>query len=188
MTHQSFTHERTLRLPQILAEIMRQLQLVNAELLEIPAHRCEDPRREVLILLRDFTKKVSKHVDGLPPPASNDPLDPASQGLIQAINDASERFRVKVHQTAPQFRPWNSNATIGAQQRNSMLATVRVDDADGTAVGPVFHLDEIMDIAKRSVFRHCLSQLADIGIRGRERESSRETTRSLSRRISLWPP
>jgi hypothetical protein len=138
-------------LPQIQLDVLRQLEVVNKELDGLPYPKFDDPRREILTLLRDFSKKISKHIEGLPPSSSNNSRDLGSLGLIHSINEASERFRREVHQTAPRFRPWSSKAALTDTQRYSMTATASQDNAEGAALGPIFHVDEIMDLAKRYV-------------------------------------
>jgi hypothetical protein len=122
---------------------------VDRELGDLPEPNFDDPRREILTLLRDFNKKISKHIEGLPPSNSYSPRNPASFGLMHSINEAFERFRLSVHQTAPRFRPWSSKAVLPKSQMKTMTQTASQDDAEGAAFGPIFHVDEIMDLAKR---------------------------------------
>jgi len=58
---------------------------------------------------------------------------------------------MKVHQTAPQFRPWSSNRLVSAQLQRDMIASAaKDDDAVGLGRVNVLHLDEVLDLAKRS--------------------------------------
>jgi hypothetical protein len=142
---------RPFRLPQIQSDVLRQLQVVSAELDGFPAPNLKDPRREVITLLRDFNKKVSKHIEGLPPSSSYNPRDPATWGLMHSINEAFERFRLRVHRTAPRFHPWDSQPSPKtlASSEESMIATVSQDDAEGPAFGPLFYADQVLELAKR---------------------------------------
>lgn len=111
----------------------------------VPNHA--DPRREIITVIRDFSKKVSKHIAGLPPPSVSSATRP-TDGLIHQLNGAYERFRMAVHQTAPRFRPWMSSSY--PQNVDNMCAAAGYDDPAGTG-GPIFYLDEVMDLAKRYV-------------------------------------
>jgi hypothetical protein len=124
---------------------------VDGELNGLPEPNFNDPRREVLTLLRDFSKMVSKHIEGLPPSHLYDPRNPASFGLMHLVNEAFERFQLAVDRTAPQFRPWSSKLDLTPTQENLMIAAASEDSAGSAAHGPIFYIDTVMDLAKRQV-------------------------------------
>lgn len=140
-----------IRLPGIRKAVTAELQTIVAKLRTMVPPRFEDPRRVVITLLRDFTKIVSKHVEGLPPSVSpSDPTDTTSTGLIHSLNLAFERFRERVHETAPQFRPWSRRKSFDHSLEEDMLHSAREDDdAVGLGITNSLYVDEVMDLAKR---------------------------------------
>lgn len=113
--------------------------------------RFEDPRKVVITLLRDFNKILSKHIEGLPPAVTpSDPTDTTVTGLIHSLNQAFERFREKVHETAPQFRPWSAVQAVEQTLEQEMLDSAKLDD-DAVGLGSTnsLHVDQVMDLAKR---------------------------------------
>jgi hypothetical protein len=140
------------RLPTIQAEIHRLLRDVKSELDAFPKPTYADPRKEVIMLLRDFNKTLAKHIEGLPPSPSSDQTTIRSSALIHSINMIYEKFRDKLHQTAPQFYPWPSQTALAEPLKTRLIASAREDDAP-PVVGAVktFYLDEVMDLAKKCV-------------------------------------
>ncbi|KAG9043508.1 hypothetical protein FS837_009468 [Tulasnella sp. UAMH 9824] len=139
-------------LPGIRKKVNAELDKVDGRLKVIAPPEIADPRRIVITLLRDFTKKLSKHIEGLPPVINpSDPTDTTSTGLLHNLNEAYDRFREKVHCTAPQFRPWSTTATVDSQTQQRMLDSAKQDDdAVGLGKTNTLHVDEVMDLAKRS--------------------------------------
>ncbi|KAG8891273.1 hypothetical protein FRC01_014793, partial [Tulasnella sp. 417] len=81
----------------------------------------------------------------------SDPTDTTSTGLLHSLNEEYERFRVKLHKTAPQFRPWTTTANVDSQTQKRMLDSAKQDDdAVGLGTTNSLHADEIMDLARRS--------------------------------------
>ncbi|KIO31584.1 hypothetical protein M407DRAFT_67645 [Tulasnella calospora MUT 4182] len=139
-------------LPGIRTKVNGELDKVNGRLKVLAPPEIADPRRVVITLLRDFTKKLSKHIEGLPPVINpSDPTDTTATGLIHNLNEAYDRFREKVHETAPQFRPWSTTANVDPQTQQRMLDSAKQDD-DAVGLGKTnsLHVDEVMDLAKRS--------------------------------------
>ncbi|KAG9043513.1 hypothetical protein FS837_009473, partial [Tulasnella sp. UAMH 9824] len=139
-------------LPGIRKTVNIELNKVNQRLKELTPPKIEDPRRVVITLLRDFTKKLSKHIEGIPPMVNPaDPTDTTATGLLHSLNEAYERFRVKLNKTAPQFRPWTTVAAVDSQTQKKMLDSAKEDDdAVGLGTTNSLHADEVMDLAKRS--------------------------------------
>lgn len=147
------------RLPEIQTDITRLLWQVDRKLDDLPIPNYSDPRRDIITLIRDFTKIVSKHIDG-------DNLVSTSSSnlsLIHRINLAYDRFRLAVHCTAPQFRPWTTSylssnskshsleqpsSTPSSSPLQSMINAADLGNPSGVN-GPVWYLDEVMDLAKR---------------------------------------
>ncbi|KIO31593.1 hypothetical protein M407DRAFT_67741 [Tulasnella calospora MUT 4182] len=139
-------------LPGIRKTVAAELSAISTKLRSMVPPRFEDPRKVVITLLRDFNKTISKHIEGLPPSVSPaDPTDTTLTGLIHSLNQAFERFREKVHQTAPQFRPWSSIQAVEQTLEQEMLDSAKQDD-DAVGLGSTnsLHVDQVMDLAKRS--------------------------------------
>ncbi|KIO31592.1 hypothetical protein M407DRAFT_19341 [Tulasnella calospora MUT 4182] len=139
-------------LPGIRKTVTAELNKVDQRLKDLAPPKISDPRRVVITLLRDFTKNLSKHIEGIPPMVNPaDPTDTTSTGLLHSLNEEYERFRVKLHKTAPQFRPWTTTANVDSQKEQTMLDSAKQDD-DAVGLGKTnsLHADEIMDLAKRS--------------------------------------
>ncbi|KAG9043509.1 hypothetical protein FS837_009469 [Tulasnella sp. UAMH 9824] len=139
-------------LPGIRKKVNVELDKVSQRLNALAPPQIADPRRVVITLLRDFTKKLSKHIEGLPPVINpSDPTDTTSTGLLHSLNEAYDRFRERVHETAPQFKPWSSTASVDSQTEQRMLDSAKQDDdAVGLGTTNSLHVDEVMDLAKRS--------------------------------------
>ncbi|KAG8984096.1 hypothetical protein FRB90_005571, partial [Tulasnella sp. 427] len=139
-------------LPGIRKTVNVELSKVNKRLSELAPPSISDPRKVVITLIRDFTKKLSKHIEGIPPMVNPaDPTDTTATGLLHNLNEAYERFRVKLHKTAPQFRPWSTTSNVDSQTQKRLLDTAKQDD-DAVGLGKTnsLHADEVMDLAKRS--------------------------------------
>lgn len=82
----------------------------------------------------------------------SDPTDTTVTGLLHSLNEAYERFRVKLHKTAPQFRPWSTTTSVDSLTEKQMLDSAKQDD-DAVGLGSTnkLHADEVMDLARRSV-------------------------------------
>ncbi|KAG8913176.1 hypothetical protein FRC00_002893 [Tulasnella sp. 408] len=138
------------KLPAILASINRLLEDVDEELKNYPAPTYDDPKREIIMLLRNFTKDVAKHVEGLPPSCTDNPADPSTAGLVYSLNKEYDAFRLRVHRTAPQFRPWESGDSLHSGVRRNLLKEVKADDPPSGCTGNEFYIEEVMDLAERS--------------------------------------
>ena len=151
---------------------------VTRELDAIAPPNIVDPRKQIITLLRDFTKTLARHIEGLPPDiAILDPDDTMQTGLVHGLHLTFERFRGKVHQTAPQFRPWSSKQKVDVKMRRALLASAAEDD-NAVGLGTVnrLYLDEVLDLAKRYVLTHKYSLTSDVAhivshlLRSRTRE------------------
>ncbi|KAG8931126.1 hypothetical protein FRC01_001827 [Tulasnella sp. 417] len=171
-------------LPAIQTQVTRQLAEAKGQLAKIAPVNVGQPQTEVIRLLQDFNRTLCKHVEGLPPAvptfgaSAAIPKDVISAGLVNTLNKSYDRFRKRVKDTAPQFRPWSSQ--LEAEDGKSKLVTEIINEEDllGHSSSPVFHLDEIMDFAlqsrtrelpgnfpfsvKEALISHCTSQWREI--------------------------
>ncbi|KAG8898578.1 hypothetical protein FRB99_007344 [Tulasnella sp. 403] len=153
------------KLPEIQREVATHLLMVNDELRDMPTPNLKDPRRDVINVLRDFNKKVSKHIEGLPPssilpsPSAGvvpsvsmaHPTDGVAPGsLIHTLHEAFERFRINVHRTAPCFRPWSSDAILGSPVESELISATTEDDPPNPRGINELYLDQVWQFAKKS--------------------------------------
>jgi hypothetical protein len=143
------------RLPEIRRNVANLLNSVNKELDTLPIPNHYDPRREIITVLRDFVRKVSKHIGGYPPPSfSASKME--KDNLIHQLNGAYDKFRLSIHETAPRFRPWMSDQhpsrpTLTDDKIDQMVKSASCDDAPNGS-GMLLYLDEVLELAKRYVF------------------------------------
>ncbi|KAF8216900.1 hypothetical protein K438DRAFT_2007645 [Mycena galopus ATCC 62051] len=90
------------RLRQIQIELENTIQKTRAGLQKLPKPPTNDPVNEIASLLHQFIGELNNILAG----ASN------TQGLLQAIRPAQERFRREIRQTAPNFRPFKDTEEI----------------------------------------------------------------------------
>ncbi|KAG8960371.1 hypothetical protein FRC03_006610 [Tulasnella sp. 419] len=110
----------------------------------MPERDLSDPRKETIRLLTAFARKVSKHVEGLPPRTLASP-----SGLITTVNGHYEDFRLQLHRTAPRFRPWRSDTRLSRTDVPEMIRMAERDDAvDGN--GSIIFVDQVCEYAERS--------------------------------------
>ncbi|KAG8853984.1 hypothetical protein FRB96_007847 [Tulasnella sp. 330] len=135
------------KLPVIAGEITRQLRFVNDELVDMPAPNLIDPKTEVVGLFREFERKLSIHMQGLPDVYDADNI---TSGIVYNVNTAFEHFKDNVRQTAPRFHPWSSRTIMTKQIQKELTDAADEDDvvpAPTTSKG--WYLDQVMDLAKR---------------------------------------
>ncbi|KIO22294.1 hypothetical protein M407DRAFT_216700 [Tulasnella calospora MUT 4182] len=131
-------------LPAIQTQVTRQLAEAKAQSVKLAPANVGQPQTEVIRLLQDFNRTLCKHVEGLPP------ADAISAGLVNTLNKSYDRFRKRVKDTAPQFRPWSSKLETEDGKSSLVEEMVREDDLLAHSNSPVFHLDEVMDFALQS--------------------------------------
>jgi len=140
-------------LPAIRKKVLAELDDVNTKLLELTPPHHDNPQREVITLLRDFNKKVSKHIEGIPPRITKamTAIPATASGLLHELHGAYDRFRDKVHKTTPDLRPWDSGLNPNQNLEKQMLDDLAKDDnAVRVTKGPQFFVDEVMELAKDS--------------------------------------
>ncbi|KAG8988902.1 hypothetical protein FRB94_010068 [Tulasnella sp. JGI-2019a] len=135
------------KLPIIDEDITRQLRIVNAELLKLPPPNSKDPKALVVGLFRDFERKLSKHMEGLPEIHDADNI---TSGIIYEIHNTFERFKDDVRRTAPRFCPWDSKVAIARDVlRGLQTAADNLDIDMGQTDSKAWYLDQVMSLAKK---------------------------------------
>ncbi|KAH9917093.1 P-loop containing nucleoside triphosphate hydrolase protein [Amylocystis lapponica] len=85
------------RLPELQNELEILLQATEENISKLPTAPSDgDPVGQVLNLLSDFYRGISKYVEGTP----------TADGLLQSIQPLQMRFRKAIRATAPDFRPY----------------------------------------------------------------------------------
>lgn len=72
-----------------------------------------------------------------------------SSGLMNTLNKSYDRFRRRIRDTAPLFKPWSSKRQSKEGERDPMAGITLDDDLLGASGARVFYLDEVMDIAQQ---------------------------------------
>ncbi|KAG8853986.1 hypothetical protein FRB96_007849 [Tulasnella sp. 330] len=137
------------RLPDIQAEISKQLRFVNEELVDLPAPNLADPKAEVIRLLRDFDRKLAVLVEG----NQVDSTELSTGSLMYSINQVFTRFKHAIFATTPHFLPWSSQREIDDELKTDLMKTATQFDEEGgwTLDDPnIYHLEDVMDLASRS--------------------------------------
>ncbi|KAG9000261.1 hypothetical protein FRB94_005576 [Tulasnella sp. JGI-2019a] len=107
------------KLPQIRVNIDKQLASIEAELADLPKPSLDDPKAEVVSLLRDFDRKLSIHVDAVTP---SDLSECDASMLMHKSNMIYGQFKEAIAKTAPQFRPWSSKLVIEQSKLKALIA------------------------------------------------------------------
>ncbi|KAG8988905.1 hypothetical protein FRB94_010065 [Tulasnella sp. JGI-2019a] len=137
------------KLPEIQAEISKQLRFVDDELLELPAPNFTDPKAEVIRLLRDFDRKLALLIEG----NSVNPANPSASGIMYSINQVFDRFKHAVFATTPHFLPWSSQREMTDELKKELMKIATQFDPEGSwsLDDPnIYHLEGVMDLAQKS--------------------------------------
>lgn len=161
------------RLPEFEKELDKTLEDINRRLGNLPMARYEDPCAELVDLVFEFSKVLSRDIRGAPSLRFD---GSASRTLMQNIRMAQIKLRSSVVRTAPKFCPWSKRDTPPTSPSTSLrtgVASISGFSAIGVPmtwvaepmflvndeqhpfddrVGRVMYLDEIMEIIEQSVF------------------------------------
>ncbi|KAJ7813927.1 P-loop containing nucleoside triphosphate hydrolase protein [Mycena olivaceomarginata] len=113
------------RLPQIQTELENTIQKTRAGLQKLPKPPSSDPVGEIASLLHQFIGDLDNVLEGVS----------YSDGLLQAIRPAQERFRREIRDTAPDFQPFEEGeANSGSEFEKAEPAFLVNED------GPTFNI------------------------------------------------
>lgn len=84
------------RLPEIQKELGNAIRETEQRLHALPKAPSSDPVGEVLHVLSNFTRDLSRRLDGTP----------EEDGLLQTIRPHQQAFKLAIRATAPLFVPW----------------------------------------------------------------------------------
>jgi hypothetical protein len=148
-------------LPQIQTELENTIQKTRAGLQKLPKPPSSDPVGEIASLLHQFIGDLDNVLEGVS----------YSDGLLQAIRPAQERFRREIRDTAPDFQPFEEGeANSGSEFEKAEPAFLVNEDGPtfnipmaelGSATSLIF-IDGVLERAHRYVrSRHCRCALSD---------------------------
>ncbi|KAK0479205.1 P-loop containing nucleoside triphosphate hydrolase protein [Armillaria novae-zelandiae] len=99
------------RLPEIQLEIERSMHRTMQQLAQLPKELSSNPLQEISTVLSEFSKDVSRHIQGVP----------QEGGLLQRIHLAQEKFKRDIRDTGPEFRPYERKHDGQGYSRPSFL-------------------------------------------------------------------
>lgn len=129
-------------MPSLINEMQRLMQSTLDDLRALPAEVSDDPAAAVLSLVMDFHRDVNIHVEGVPD----------SDGLIQQIRAANDRFRRAIRASAPNFRPYKRDKDKDRKHTMpDMTFLAEEDDALPTEPQPLPDLyeDDVSQMSKQ---------------------------------------
>ncbi|KAH8088967.1 P-loop containing nucleoside triphosphate hydrolase protein [Cristinia sonorae] len=133
------------RLPDFQDELQKLLQGTEETLRKLPKPPSPDALGEVLHIVSEFSRDLSKHLEGTP----------SEQGLLQAIRPALETFKVAIRSTAPRFIPRTGSWTPTASPTSDITPDF-LSNEEGTKqmhTGPQIYLQDVMDKANSAITR-----------------------------------
>ncbi|OCH91060.1 hypothetical protein OBBRIDRAFT_551710 [Obba rivulosa] len=98
------------RLPELTQDVQRLLEQTREELGHLPTPPAVDPVVQLHLLLSNFSRDLSKQMEGTP-----------YEGLIQSFKPAQDNFRKAIRATAPDFRPTENPHPRGTALRPGQL-------------------------------------------------------------------
>ncbi|KAF9222274.1 hypothetical protein BS17DRAFT_735704, partial [Gyrodon lividus] len=113
------------RLPEIQEELMSALQDTETKLRKLPSAPSNDPVGEVLHVLRNFTRDLSRHLEGTPD----------ERGLLQTIRPHQGAFKRAILETAPSFLPWAKTTTDRELPKPQFLVNEEENNMDSDPDG-----------------------------------------------------
>jgi hypothetical protein len=137
------------RLPEIHKELQNLLRNTEDSICKLPKPPSSDAFGEVLHLIRNFTRDLSRHLEGTP----------EREGLLQTIRPAQLQFQRAIRSTAPKFRPYEGGfyaiRTLPPPEFLSHEETeneeLEVQDLDGFDPGSPVYIDEVFARAQEYV-------------------------------------
>lgn len=101
----------------------------------------------MISLFRDFERKLSVHMQGLPDVHDAEDVTP---GIVYNVNTKFEDFRDEVRRTAPRFHPWSAKTRL-TNEALEELKSPAIEN-NGLSEGnqsKVWYRDKVMDLAKQ---------------------------------------
>ncbi|SJL13249.1 uncharacterized protein ARMOST_16688 [Armillaria ostoyae] len=111
------------RLPEIQLEIERAMHRTMQQLAQLPKELSNNPLQEISTVLSEFSKDVSKHIQGVP----------QEGGLLQRIHIAQEKFKRDIRDTGPDFRPYERKHDGQGYSRPSFLVNEEKEESRNEA-------------------------------------------------------
>ncbi|KAG8697349.1 hypothetical protein FRC09_007916 [Ceratobasidium sp. 395] len=128
------------RLPHICNEVDHLIDLNTKALAGLPARSSLDPLAEVLQLINEFTRDVSRHVMG----------DSRSgrAGLVQALVASAKGFQDRLRGITPVFKPVNKNSSENGWTRTPDFLPKGETWPSRSELGLTYWLEDIVELAE----------------------------------------
>jgi hypothetical protein len=131
----------SIRYPEIQREIQNLLKETEKSLQELPRPPSADPMSETVRLVAAFTRDLAQLVEGTP----------EGDGLLQKIRPHQYAFRKAIRATAPDFRPYNSNAKGETELQPPTFLSHEEQTHQVSSDADAIYIDYVMDLAHKCV-------------------------------------
>ncbi|PCH35504.1 hypothetical protein WOLCODRAFT_145834 [Wolfiporia cocos MD-104 SS10] len=137
------------RLPELQDELQALLHKTEDGLRQLPKPPSSDAFAEILHLISEFCRDLTRHLEGTPDEA----------GLLQAIQPLKDKFRMTIRETAPDFRPYKKlpSRQSGTYEDSAFSMPDFLSNEEQTSVAlddsRAIYIDQVMDRAKKAVTR-----------------------------------
>lgn len=121
------------RLPQLADELQGLLKQTDFRLRKLPKPPPENPVSEVIDMVSGFSRSLSTLVEGTPD----------KRGIHQSIRPLHVKFNNAIRDTAPDFRPYNSEGSMAYEPPTFLPAEKALLGSDDT----IIYVDEVMNMA-----------------------------------------
>ncbi|KAG8796640.1 hypothetical protein FRC12_013632 [Ceratobasidium sp. 428] len=135
------------RLPHICNEVDRLIDLNSKALATIPARSSLDPLAEVLQLITEFTRDVSRHVRG----------DSSSgrAGLVQALIASAKGFQDRLRGITPVFKPVSKDSSENGWTKTPDFLPKGETWPSRSELGLTYWLEDVVELAEGYVTESC---------------------------------
>ncbi|KAG8705909.1 hypothetical protein FRC09_002697 [Ceratobasidium sp. 395] len=141
------------RLPHICNEVDRLIDLNSKALATIPARSSLDPLAEVLQLITEFTRDVSRHVRG----------DSSSgrAGLVQALIASAKGFQDRLRGITPVFKPVSKDSSENGWTKTPDFLPKGETWPSRSELGLTYWLEDIVELAEGARTRELPGMLSE---------------------------
>ncbi|KAG9122986.1 hypothetical protein FRC07_000399, partial [Ceratobasidium sp. 392] len=128
------------RLPHICNEVDRLIGLNTKGLAVIPGRSSLDPLAEVLQLINEFTRDVSRHVAG--------DSSMGRSGLVQALLASAKAFQDRLRGITPVFKPINKSSSESGWMKTPDFLPKGETWPSRSELGLTYWLEDIVELAE----------------------------------------
>jgi hypothetical protein len=130
-----------MRLPEIRVELQKLYRDTARNIQLLPRPPSKNPCQDILNLISNFTRDLSKHLEGIPD----------EDGLIQAVKLQQRCFQMAIRATPPDFRPYERRHFIDGfvEDVYDKEEAVRLD-VTTEGKGDIIFVDDVSNRAQRA--------------------------------------